>query len=202
MTLEQIRQKQLADQERKVRSNHIERGGSGVRTNRTPSGNIISMTRRTFGFAHPFAVSLYGGMASITPGQVNSITPTIDNTPLTGDSNGVLPQLQLKKSLLTATSYIALEITRIKQMSAPTGAPLIVGPIIVVHIPYLGNQAAYSNWPGVLGYPNLPGNKTHYPLAFIDIASGLPTPFQIAFFNVQYFAVPTAGGAQHYFAPM
>jgi hypothetical protein len=205
-------EKKAIQQIKKIGTANQVKSGPGVRQVRTPHGNSVAIINRTFGWDHPFAVHYYGttnatdkskaGFCVINPGMINGAYPKIDGKSINGDDKGIYPMLKLKNFGAT-DSWVAVEVTRGKDPSNLLNQQLVVVKMDVVHVQYLNDKEAVKFFGGALSYPDLPDNKTRFPLAYISTRQFGNACFQIAYFNQQYFTKPGNGGnsTRHYFLP-
>lgn len=180
--------------------------GANTRLRNTPDGTVVNFTGATTFWAHPWKATLAGDTeATIRPGLINGVMPTIEGVPLDGGKDGKdVPNLKFNDVKVDAEGkgWLAAEVTcRAKDWS--------VESIEMVQVADLGTEdgltlkGVTAEPPTSGGLPSLSKRRVRAPIAMLrKRKDGTLALFQNVHFNLNHrvqFVTGNTDAPRHFF---
>lgn len=162
--------------------------GRGVRLSVTPQGTLVTADVRNRPWDHPWKVAVSDKTASIRPGLLNNLMPTIKGVALDGKDAKAPPTLKIAGGPdEELRSWVMLQVTMDADGRIP---PKAKDAITLIHV----NQLE----------PELPVTTGLQPLALLqwDESGSVKSVFQIAHHNLNHRFLPgiaSRGPGRHFF---
>ena len=192
------------------------RAGPGIRIR----GTVISAPNQRSYFIHPWLTSINGSQASVSPGLLNLIEPTIKDknsgdVPISGKKkddgslDGEIPKLEIADSFFDSKgrSYICVEPTFDDKWMLKSAKIVQVADLLSEDgLPSKSDEKKNENHIAAAQYPSLKNRRSRYPLARLTKSGERVQVDSITYFNLQVIAAPKGGlatseKARFYFFP-